>query len=83
MKIIKFYADWCKPCKVLESNLQQLGIEHESIDIESEKGVELSEKYGIRNIPYILKLDEDASVIDHKVGVLSVEHLKDWLNEDN
>ena len=38
MKIIKLYADWCGPCKVVEQTLLDLGIEHESINIESDEG---------------------------------------------
>ena len=59
MKIIKLYANWCGPCKVVEQTLLDLGIEHESINIESDEGDELASKYSIRSIPalFISKLN--------------------------
>lgn len=38
MKVIKVYADWCGPCRELEKLLQECGIEHESVDIDSMDG---------------------------------------------
>lgn len=35
MKLIKLYADWCGPCKVLEKMLKDHNIEHESVNIDS------------------------------------------------
>lgn len=79
MKIIKLYADWCVPCKVVEQTLLDLGIEHESINIESDEGDELASKYSIRSIPALLKFDED-KFIDKLVGNKSSNEIKEFCN---
>ena len=39
MKLLKFYADWCGPCKVLTRNLDQAKIEYESIDADTHEEI--------------------------------------------
>ena len=79
MKIIKLYANWCGPCKVVEQTLLDLGIEHESINIESDEGDELASKYSIRSIPALLKFDGD-KFIDKLVGNRSSNEIKEFCN---
>lgn len=78
-KIIKIYADWCGPCKQLSKMLEENNIQHESVDIDSDKGNELAEEYNIRALPVILVLDDDDILIDKKVGLpSSVDYLKEY-----
>jgi len=67
--VLKFYADWCGPCKVLSNTLKdKKGITNVNI----EKDEELTRKYNIRNIPALVFLKDD--VLVHKlVGAIS-EH---------
>lgn len=79
MKILKFYSDTCGPCKVLSKNLKEAGIEVEEINIENNDN--LVYKYNIRNIPTLIKLDDNNTVIDRFTGILSVNDLKEWVYE--
>lgn len=79
MKIIKFYSNTCGPCKVLESNLNKAQIEHISIDVEVDSE-NLIDKYNIKGIPTLIKLNDEDEVIDKFVGVMAVEQLKHWCN---
>ena len=47
MKLIKVFSKTCGPCKVLDKNLKESGIEYDSVDIESDEGDNLIEKYNI------------------------------------
>ena len=38
MKLIKIYSKTCGPCKVLEKNLVESGVEYDSVDVTSEEG---------------------------------------------
>lgn len=69
MRILKFYADWCNPCKALEVMLKTENIEHENVNIESDEGSELSSKYKIRSIPTLVKVDDENKEIDKLVGL--------------
>ena len=56
--IIDFYADWCGPCKMVASILEELSEEYKGkIDIykvDTEAEAELSAAFGIRSIPSML-----------------------------
>lgn len=50
VEIIKFYGDWCQPCKQLDKILE--GQEYTKIDVED--NIELSAKMGIKQLPTML-----------------------------
>lgn len=78
MKLIKVYAEWCGPCRVLEKMLTDNNVDYTSINIDTPEGEEFSEKYKIRNIPVLIKMQEDTE-IDRLVGVPNLEQLKDFI----
>ena len=79
MKVIKLFADWCGPCKVVENNLNKAGIEHESISIDSEKGEALAEEYSVRNIPVVLVLGDNGELLHRFPGIFNIDKLKEVL----
>jgi len=76
MKILKFYSNTCTPCKLLEKNLQETGIEYTSICIDNE--LEEASKYGIRSVPTLIMLDDNNKVIKKRVGMMTVQQIIDW-----
>ena len=56
--VVKFSAEWCNPCKVMEPIIESVANQLEdkakvmSIDVEEEP--DLATKYKIRNVPTIL-----------------------------
>ena len=56
--IIDFYADWCGPCKMVASVLEELSEEYAGrlliYKVDTEVEMELSAAFGIRSIPTIL-----------------------------
>ena len=80
MRLIKLYSNSCGPCKVLENNLKQANIEHESVNITSDKGEELADKYNVRNIPTLLLLDGD-NLVKKFTGILTPDKLKEFCKE--
>lgn len=81
MKILKFYSNSCGPCKVLEKNLQEAGVEYDSINITSSSNEGLVAQYNIRSIPTLVKIDDGGVVIEKKVGVLNAEQIKEFCND--
>lgn len=84
-KILKFYSPLCGPCKVLEKNLKDSGIKYVNINIFEDECIDnlgstdhLVEHYGIKSIPALVKIDDVGEVIDKKVGILSVEQIKEF-----
>jgi thioredoxin 1 len=77
MKILRFTASWCGPCKSLAKNLEEanlsLPIEVVDIDIQSDVAVE----YGIRGVPTLVLTDGTVE-IKRLVGSKTVTELKEW-----
>lgn len=76
MKILRFTASWCGPCKSLAMNLEQanlqMPIEVIDIDVQSDVAVE----YGIRGVPTLVMLDENIEV-KRLVGSKTITELKE------
>ena len=81
MKFYKFYADWCRPCKVLTTILNKAQIEYEPINVDNNE--ELVKKYDIRTIPVFMAVNDDNIEIDRFVGVKSIDAIKQWINSLN
>ena len=81
MKVLKFYSKTCGPCKVLEKNLQEANITHESIDIQSIENENIIDKYEIRTIPTLILIDDEGNVVKRHNGLLGVQELKEFCNE--
>jgi thiol-disulfide isomerase/thioredoxin len=83
MKILKFSANWCAPCKAMQVQIDRLNedgklnTEIEHIDIE--KNPDVAKEYGIRSIPTLIKL-QGKMEIARSVGSLSNEKLLDFLS---
>ena len=82
MKVIRFTASWCQPCKMLAKNLEEVktNIPINVIDIDEHSDVAI--EYGIRGVPTLLKIDENNNVISKLVGMTSLKQLQDWFDND-
>ncbi len=56
--IVDFYADWCKPCKMIAPIMDELATEYAGqiniYKVNTEKERELAGVFGINSIPYVL-----------------------------
>ena len=79
MRILRFTAEWCQPCKALAKNIESANIQIpiQVIDIDAES--ELALEYGIRSVPTMIMLDGNTEV-KRKSGVMGVEELRGWIN---
>jgi len=78
-KILYFSAAWCGPCKTLAPIMESLSgqINYEKIDVDNNQ--DLSIKYGVRNIPTLV-LVEDGKAKDRLVGAHAPERILDFWN---
>lgn len=82
MKVYRFTASWCQPCKamakILESaNTGNVPIEVVDIDVHPE----VAENYRIRSVPTLVMVDENGQSLKVMVGVKSESVIKEWLND--
>jgi thioredoxin 1 len=75
IKVIKFGADWCGPCRMIEPTIKSLkekynveGSDVEIVSIDVDVDPETSSKYGIRNVPTFI-FEKDDTVVERMVGV--------------
>ena len=85
MKYLYFSAPWCGPCKQLAPKMElvaEANITVEKILVDSD--TETTEKYGIRNIPTVVLIDENGTELERFVGVNPVEfYLEKFQNHVN
>ena len=76
--LVDFTAEWCGPCKALAPALQDLAREYEGeaeilkLDIDANK--EMTDKYGVRGIPYLL-LFKDGEILETVTGSHTRSHI--------
>lgn len=73
MKYLYFSAPWCGPCKQLAPKMElvaEANITVEKILVDSD--AETTQKYGIRNIPTVVLIDENGTELERFVGVNTV-----------
>lgn len=81
MKLIKFGAEWCGPCRALIPILEEIKDLIEVIEYDvDEAPVELLKQYKIRNIP-VLVLEKDNEELWRHVGTISKEMLEKEINK--
>lgn len=77
MKLLKFFATWCAPCKTLTTMLESedLGVEIVPIDMDQEP--EKFTKYGIKSVPTLLLVDDEGNaLIEPRRGFSALNRIK-------
>lgn len=67
MKVLKFEASWCNPCKVATNILNAKGIEYTPVDVDKEK--DLVEKFEIMSVPTVVVLNDNGNEVKRFVGL--------------
>ena len=81
VKAIKFYADWCGPCKMYSKIWDKVveeveGVEFVEIDVDKDT-TGLAAKYKVRSIPMTVIIKEGEEI--KKTGLLQEKELKDLI----
>lgn len=71
MKLLKFYADWCGPCKMMKPMVEKIANEHdlELVEVNIDNEHDLVHQYGVQGVPTLVLLDENAHEIGRNVGL--------------
>ena len=80
MKILKFSASWCGPCKMLSMTIagikDEIPYPIEEIDIDENS--EIAQTFGVRGVPTMVLIDGDTEV-RRKVGAMTTAELKTFV----
>jgi thioredoxin 1 len=81
MKVKKFYAEWCGPCKGLSMVIAGAGdkitIPIENIDIDS--NIMESVQYDVRSVPMLVLVDDNGKEIKRLNGMVNETQLLEFL----
>ena len=82
--LVDFWAEWCGPCKTIGPALEEVASELDGqldvakLNIDDNPGT--PQKYGVRGIPTLM-LFKDGQVAATKVGAVSKNELKSWVEQ--
>lgn len=70
MKLLKFGASWCGPCKMLTKVMSDMEFPYDVEEIDIEDNEELVNQYNVRGVPTLVLLNDDGNVILTYIGAL-------------
>lgn len=71
--LVDFWAEWCGPCRIVGPIVSEIGDDYKDkvvvAKIDVDNNPEVTNKYGIRNIPTVLFF-KNGEVVDKQVGAV-------------
>ncbi len=83
MKVYKFSAPWCGPCRQLNPIIKSLKDDgYKIIDVNIDEEEEFSDKYNIKSVPTIMLTDDDGIEQRRLLGVKTKEEIINFIKGD-
>lgn len=81
MKLLKFSASWCVPCKAQAKIFSEQPpiVEVEEIDVDSDN--ELISKFNIRSVPTMILVDDEGNALHRWSGITNSEEINRLIND--
>ncbi len=78
--LVDFYADWCGPCKMLGSVLEELENEIKIVKVDIDKYQDIANKFRIMSIPHV-KFYKDGKEVDSFTGFMDKSMVQEKIDE--
>lgn len=81
MRVLKFYADWCGPCKMLTKVLEDYKGDVQIQEINIDEHQEVAIRYGIRGVPTMVLLNDNDGEVARKVGMVNLADFEKFVSQ--
>lgn len=81
MKILKFSAAWCGPCKSMSATLSNMSLEQEVEEVDVDERNEVAVEYAIRGVPTLVAVDDSGVEVSRIVGSKTEGEIRTWVNK--
>ena len=87
--VLKFSAAWCGPCRLMKPIFDKVSkkfadienLEFNEISLDGDDADEISDKYGIRNLPTFI-IQNNGNEYARHTAALSEKDLEDWIKRN-
>ena len=79
MRLLKFEASWCGPCKNLSKTMESSEFPYPIEVIDVDQNTAAAVEYGIRGVPHLILLDENNNILKRVGGNVPKDVLVDEL----
>lgn len=79
MKVLKFSASWCQPCKMLAKTLESYKGEVPIENIDIDESQEVAIRFGIRGVPTCVLVDDSGVEIKRQSGMMMLDQFEEFL----
>ena len=79
MKLLKFSASWCQPCKMLTTITENMDLPYDMDSIDIDEQTEMAMKYNVRGVPTLVLVDDVGNEVKRNVGMITRDKLLEWL----
>lgn len=79
MKVIKFAASWCGPCKMLSKVLEDYtgDVQIEEVDIDANQQMAIN--FGVRGVPTCVLVNDEGGEVARKVGMMNIKEFEEFV----
>lgn len=81
MKLLKFSAAWCQPCKTLATTISSTTLPYAVEEIDVDADFEMPSKYMVRGVPTLIAVDEAGAEVARLTGAVSGAALLSWCDK--
>ena len=82
--VIDFYADWCRPCKIISPILDELALEYagkvDFYKVDTQTETDVAQAFGVKSIPLVIYCGVTGSPQGSE-GALSKEQYKNFIEQ--
>jgi thioredoxin 1 len=84
MRLLKFYASWCEPCKVLskvvERNKDLIPADWEYLEVDIDQDINSAKALQVRGVPTMIILTDDNKEVRRHVGAMNDRRFEEFLS---